>query len=154
MVESTFRPARPDETELLDEITLAGIRHSGHHVDHPEAYAGLQQLLEARDGTGENVVRVLEEAGRVIGFIELVKQEDHVELLRMFIQPDRIGSGIGRVLWDEATKEAATLSDRMLIMADPAAIGFYEAMGAETEHHVEVAPNFRLARMWFDLGRD
>lgn len=146
-----FRRARADERELLDEMTLAGIRHWGHHQNHPDAYAGLVARLESESGPEDHPVYVLEEEGEVAGFFELRDRDDHIELLRMFLRPELIGQGYGRRLWDEAITVAAESHDWMLIMSDPGSTGFYEAMGARLEQEVAVAPGFSLGRYWFDL---
>ena len=146
-----FRRARADERELLDAMTLAGVRHWGHDVDHPEAYRGLVALLAADDGPEHHPVWVLEEGGEAIAFYDLRDCGEHVELLRMFMRPDLIGQGYGRKLWDHATTQAAEMHDRMLIMSDPGATGFYAAMGATLTAHHEVAPGFVLDEYWYDL---
>ena len=46
------------------------------------------------------------------------------------------------------------MSDRMLIMADPSAVGFYQAMGATLERHQEIAPGFPLGVYWYELTRE
>lgn len=43
------------------------------------------------------------------------------------------------------------MGDRMLIMSDPRAAGFYEAMGAHAERTVEAVPGFTLTVFWHDL---
>lgn len=148
----TFRRARAEERQILDEMTLAGARHWGHDERHPEAYAGLVRLVADADGPEHHPVFVLEREGAVVAFYELRDRGDHVELLRMFMRTDAIGSGLGRLLWEHAVHEATAMGDRMLIMADPDAIGFYEAMGAMLESRAEVAPGFALGVMWFELG--
>lgn len=40
----------------------------------------------------------------------------------------------------------------MLIMSDPDARGFYEAMGAALDAEVEVSPGFVLGKYWFELN--
>ncbi len=150
--ETVFRRARADERELLDSMTLEGVRHWGHHETAPEAYADLVESLAREPGPENNPVFVLEENGGVIGFYELRDRGDHIELLRMFLRPDFIGRGYGRRLWDEAVATAGESSDRMLIMSDPAACGFYEAMGATLEKMIDVAPGFALGKYWFDLS--
>lgn len=147
-----FRRARADERQMLDEMTLAGLRHWGHDQNHPEAYQGLAGILQAEEGPESHLVFVLEEAGGVVGFYELRDRGDHVELLRMFLRPDLIGHGYGRVLWNHAVQEAASMSDRMLISADPGAVGFYEAMGANLERLQELAPGFSVGLFWYDLA--
>lgn len=149
-----FRRARADERALLDGMTLAGVRHWGHHEEFPEAYAGLVASLDEETGPENHQVYVLEERGEVLGFFELRDRGDHIELLRMFLRPDLIGEGYGRRLWLEAVEAAGTTHRRMLIMSDPKAIGFYRAMGAEYEAGVVVAPGFELGRLWFDLAGD
>lgn len=77
---------------------------------------------------------------------------EDVELLRMFQKPELIGFGYGRLLWEHSIAEAANHGDRMLIMSDPGAFGFYEAMGAELEKKVEVVPGISLGVLWYDVG--
>lgn len=136
---------------MLDEMTLAGLRHWGHDQNHPEAYQGLADLLEAAGGPESYPVYVLEEEGVAVGFYELRDRGEHVELLRMFMQPELIGHGYGRALWNDAVKSATPMSGRMLIMADPGAIGFYQAMGASLDRLQEVAPGFSVGVCWYDL---
>lgn len=147
-----FRRAMAHDADLLDEMTLAGVRHWGHHENHPEAYAGLADQLETEDGPENHPVFVLEEDGEVVAFYELRDRGDHVELLRMFMRSDLIGQGYGRILWNHAVVQAAQLHDRMLIMSDPGAISFYAAMGATFERSQEVAPGFSLGMYWYNLG--
>lgn len=146
-----FRPARAEERGVLDEMTLTGIRFWGHHVNHPDAYQGLVRTLAEELGPENFPVFVLEEEGQMLGFFELRDRGDHAELLRMFLRTDLIGRGYGRRLWLEAVGRASESHDRMLIMSDPGARGFYEAMGAELETEVEVSPGFVLGKYWFDL---
>lgn len=147
----SFRRARADERDLLDEMTLAGVRYWGHDQRHPEAYNGLAKTLAAEAGPENYPVFVLEEDGRVVGFYELRDRGDHVELLRMFLLTELIGEGYGKVLWDHAVEQARSRSDRMLIKSDPEAVGFYSAMGARLEKRQEVAPGFSLGIFWYDL---
>ncbi|MGD2043089.1 MAG: GNAT family N-acetyltransferase, partial [Acidimicrobiia bacterium] len=139
-----FRRARAEERALLDAMTLAGIRHWGHHENHPAAYAGLEASLNEESGPENHPVYVLEEREEILGFFELRDRGDHIELLRMFLRPDLIGKGYGRRLWLEAAETAGATHRRMLIMSDPRAVGFYREMGADYEGSVEVSPGFEL----------
>ncbi len=104
-----FRRAMAHDADLLDEMTLAGVRHWGHHENHPEAYAGLADQLQAEDGPENHPVFVLEKDGEVVAFYGLRDRGDHVELLRMFMRSDLIGQGYGRMLWNHAVVQAAQL---------------------------------------------
>jgi GNAT superfamily N-acetyltransferase len=149
--ELQFRRAHADDRALLDEMTLAGLRYWGHHLQHPDAYHGLVDSLRREAGPERHPVFVLEDEGQALGFFELRERGDHVELLRMFLRTDLIGKGYGRLLWTEAVARADELHDRILIMSDPGASGFYEAMGATLEGEVEVSPGFRLGKFWYQL---
>jgi GNAT superfamily N-acetyltransferase len=155
MTRLSFRPANPADATLLGRMVLDGVRHWGHDVNHPEAFAALRDHgLPTADYLTTEPVYVLEDEGRVIGFYGLaVDEEDFVDLRFMFLEPDRIGAGNGRRLWQHAVREAATYRSRLRIMSDPDAVGFYTAMGAEPETEVEVAPEFRLTMFWYTLAR-
>ena len=50
----------------------------------------------------------------------------------LFVEPDLIGTGCGRRLWEHAVATARDLGvDVLLLDADPNAAPFYRAMGAE-----------------------
>lgn len=150
-----FRAARSDESELLSEIVLAGVAHWGHDVNFPEAVAGLRESgLPDDDFIEANMVEVLVDRDEIAGFFSLAVADDHVELVHMFMPVERIGTGCGRRLWDRAVTQAQGLAPRLMIMADPAAKGFYAAMGAELERDIEMAPGFELGQMWYDLDQD
>jgi GNAT superfamily N-acetyltransferase len=75
---------------------------------------------------------VAESAGRVLGFYSLDGEPPEGELGTMWVEPDAIGTGVGRRLWQHAM-EAAHIAGFMVlrIEAEPFAEGFYLAMGAE-----------------------
>lgn len=108
-------------------------------------------LLASQEGPEAYPVFVLEQEGEVPAFYELRDRGDHVQLLRMFMRPDLIGHGYGKILWNHAVDQAAQLHDRMLIVSDPGAIGFYTAMGATLERRKEVAPGFSPCVFWYDI---
>jgi GNAT superfamily N-acetyltransferase len=127
------------------------VRHWGHHVEHPKAYAGLVDELADGDNPAAYRVLVWEDEEGIAGFIDLRDRGDHVELVRMFLRTELIGHGHGRALWDRAVAEAARMGDRMLIVSDPGATGFYEAMGARPERTIEPVTGFVLTVLWHDL---
>jgi len=153
MTQLSFRRARGDESDLLNEMTLAGLRHWGHHESHPALYNSLADDLPGAEDIVNNPVNVLERDGEVIAFYEMRDRGDHVELLRMFQKVELIGQGYGRMMWDHCVQEARQMGPgRMRIISDPEAVGFYETMGAALERAQEVAPGFSLGLFWYDLG--
>jgi predicted N-acetyltransferase YhbS len=72
------------------------------------------------------------DAETVVGFyaIEKVSSTDF-ELEALFVEPDRIGNGIGRDLVQHAVKNVARKGgETLLIQGDPNATEFYSAAGA------------------------
>jgi GNAT superfamily N-acetyltransferase len=152
MPDLSFRPARADEASQLGGLVMAGVRHWGHDVSFPEPVADLEaNHLPTPEYVEESPVFVLEEDDRRVGFYGLRVHDDFVDLVYMFVDPDRIGGGLGRVLWDHAITEASQHGSRMRILSDPGAVGFYAAMGAELEKDIEVSPGFRLGLFWYPL---
>lgn len=69
----------------------------------------------------------------VVGFYSLEEQSvATVELGAMFVEPDFIGSGVGKVLMDHAKTSAAKLGvSKIIIQSDPHAASFYQAAGGK-----------------------
>lgn len=151
-----FRRARPDEADALGEMALQGITYWGHDKKFPELVESLiQNEMPTSDYIHESPVYVLEEAEKCIGFYGLEDREEFVDLRYMFLDIDYIGQGYGKKLWQHAVKEAPKLGhERMRILSDPKALGFYSAMGAkQIDEHV-IKPGFALGIFWFDLKTD
>ena len=147
-----FRSADPAEAERLGEIVIVGVSHWGHDVNYPAAVESLRaEGLPTPEYVARSPVFVLEDGDGLIGFYGLGVEPDHVELIYLFLDTDRIGSGFGRRLWDHALVEAARHGTRLVIKSDPMAVGFYEAMGATRGPEVEISPGFRLTTLTLDL---
>ena len=147
---ATSRPRPEVEAEIKDMLGLVpGFFDRIPEDFSPNDFADLAAMLEA--GNPDEVITVAEHDGEVIGFYGLVVEDDFVELLRMFLAIDRIGKGYGRTLWRHAVESARRHGERLRILADPGARGFYEAMGAELDREVEAYPGFVLGLYWYDL---
>jgi GNAT superfamily N-acetyltransferase len=71
--------------------------------------------------------------GGVAGIVALGPGEepDTLDLDKLFVEPQRIRTGVGRVLLARAIIEARRRgADRLTILSDPYAAGFYERNGA------------------------
>ena len=76
-------------------------------------------------------VRVAEVDGQLAGFYTLAGKPPRGLLDDLFIDPGRIGTGIGRLLWNTAIDHARHLGFTALeIHSDPFAEAFYLHMGA------------------------
>lgn len=151
-----FRRAIPEETDLLRDMTLEGVKYWGHHLTHPQLIEEFgRNELPTADYIRNSPVYVMEERERPIGFFGLTLKEDeqYVDLHYLFLDTSYIGQGYGKKLWQEALLRAGQYGfDRLRILSDPGALGFYEAMGAVLEKDVELRPGFALGLYWYDLA--
>lgn len=114
-------------------VLTAMVRTSG-------AYEGAYRVMVAGQSIDpmyveQNVVRVAERAGRVVGFWSLLRPgragADEAELDFMFVADEAQGSGIGRLMFHDLRREATALAvARVLVVAHPPATEFYLRMGA------------------------
>lgn len=137
-IQSSIRPARPDEVEALTSLTLRSKAYWGY--DEAFMAACREELTITPNYLEANPTFVLEDAGRAVGLytLESMEKDEDVELGMLFIDPDEIGSGHGGQLFAHARGKAAALGYRtMWIQSDPDAEGFYRSQGAVTMGHKE-----------------
>jgi len=80
-------------------------------------------------------VRVaVDSGGRRLGFsVVLPVRDGRCELDDLFVEPDSMRRGVGRLLVrDVATRAAAAGASHVDVIANPNALGFYERLGFET----------------------
>jgi predicted N-acetyltransferase YhbS len=101
-----IRPARPGEGQALYNVTEAAI--SGLAVEH-YSVAQIAHWMGGRDAAhyeqviAKGAVRVAEQAGLVVGFVDT----ELGTLLRLFVRPEMAGQGLGRRLLALGVEAAA-----------------------------------------------
>lgn len=124
-----LRAARDDEAETLSLLALRSKGHWGYDEAFMAACAD-----ELRMNPGEMAARratVAEEDGALLGFTTLEGEVPQGVLGMLFVEPEAIGRGLGRLLYQHVMDRARELGfDRLTIDADPNAEPFYLAMGA------------------------
>jgi GNAT superfamily N-acetyltransferase len=125
----TFRRASPEAADELTLLTLASKAHWGYDAAFMEV---ARPSLTVTPGYLEtNDCWVAEIEGKTVGWLSLVPMPDGLLLDNFFLLPANIGSGVGRLMWEEAVQRArAQGAKRMTLEADPNASGFYQRMGA------------------------
>ena len=98
-------------------------------------------------------VAVAEQDSRPVGVAQIKVIGSEAHLLKLFVEPTVLRSGIGRALFAWATDLAISQgADRLLIEADPGAVPFYRRMGAQD---VGLAPSGSIpGRMLPKLVKD
>jgi RimJ/RimL family protein N-acetyltransferase len=125
-----FRRAIAADAPRLTEIAFAAKRYWGY----PERWIVVwrDQLIITEDYVNSHQVILAENEEVISGFYGLSIDDSKAGLDYLWVDPPRIGQGIGRTLLEHACQTATSLgAERMEIIADPNAEGFYRRMGAE-----------------------
>ncbi|MEU5269735.1 GNAT family N-acetyltransferase [Streptomyces hygroscopicus] len=139
MNEIILRTAEPDEAGVLTALT----RRSKGHWGYPQAMLDrMAEMLSVSSATvRDGHVVVAERNGVVAGYYQITGEPPHGELADLFLEPEAIGTGLGRTLWEHAVASARSAGFHTLTLeSDPHAEGFYLRMGAERIGEREVAP--------------
>ncbi len=122
------RQGRGEEFERLREIAIAAKAHWGYEL------ARVREWAEAGgfepESLDRRLVYVAEAHGEPIGWASLVPRGEVGWLEDLWLEPQWIGRGVGRLLFEHAAAEARQLgAQRLEWEAEPHARGFYERMG-------------------------
>lgn len=147
-----IRDARPDEAFVLEALQRRSSdvweEYRAQLAAHPDAIAPPHRAI------AERRVRVAVDAsGRRLGFsVVLPLEGGRCELDDLFVEPDRMGVGVGRLLvQDIARSAAASGASHVDVVANPNALGFYSRLGFEVTG--EASTRFGSApRMTLDLS--
>lgn len=150
-VQPLIRPARVGEHVVLTELAFRSAQLVWGYPD--EFMAWEPEAIAVTPGHVLNAItNVLEVAGEVLGFYVLSGLAPEVEMSRLMVEPDAVGNGWGRALWNHAVSTARNLGATVMTLdADPNAEAFYVRMGAVTvgEHDWEppMMPGWRVKKM-------
>jgi GNAT superfamily N-acetyltransferase len=149
---SVVRTARPDEAAGLRELAH---RSKAHWPYSAEFLAAVRPLLRLEpEDVERDTVRVLEVDGAVAGWHRVSLRDRHAELEDLWLEPRFIGSGRGRLLFEDAVRVAREAGAGVLEWdAEPFAAGFYAAVGGVVIGEVPSAaqPGRTLPRMRLEL---
>ena len=119
-----IRPARVDEAAALTELAMRSKAHWGYDEAFMAACRDELTILPEHV-PGVDVAEL--DDGTVVGMVRL--GDSSIEDL--FVEPDAIGTGVGKALMHHVARRAASEGmTRLAIDADPNAEPFYLAMGA------------------------
>ncbi|WP_084316750.1 GNAT family N-acetyltransferase [Actinospica robiniae] len=135
MTNFAIRPARPDEAVGISTLAQRSKAHWGYDDEFLSAFRSELTLRPDQLAPKRAQVAVAEpdEAGaqRLLGFATLEGEAPAGELGMLFVEPEVIGQGVGKALFQHISTLAGQLGfHRLTIAADPFAEPFYLAQGA------------------------
>ncbi|MEN2470322.1 GNAT family N-acetyltransferase [Burkholderia sp. GS2Y] len=126
-----IRAGRPSDADQLTKLAFLSKAHWGYPKEWLELWEA--DLTVTPDMIEDSIAFVAETEERIIGFwVRASTDSDKPTRGWLFIHPDHMGQGVARALWSELRKEAAARGIRSFVIeADPNAVSFYLALGAE-----------------------
>lgn len=121
---------QPNESDLAAASRLC-LRSKGYWGYH-EAFLTMcaEELTLTEADLARDRIVIAEEQDGMAGVAQVSQDQAGCYLEKLFVDTDRIGQGVGRILYDWAIKTARELGAHELIVeADPGAVPFYERMG-------------------------
>jgi len=133
----TIRTPTIDELPDLSDLCFRSKAVWGYDAAFMEACRA-ELSLEARDLHSTSIA-VADDDGKPIGVAQVQVAGDEAVLLKLFVEPDALRTGVGRALLAWATDISKRMgATQLTIEADPDAAPFYRRMGA---HNVGQAPS-------------
>jgi GNAT superfamily N-acetyltransferase len=127
-----------------DAAALTAIAHAAkRHWKYPEAWIALWQrdLTVSPEFIERYPVHAAVEADVLVGFYALTFASADCELEHFWVVPARMGTGIGRMLFEHAVERCRAIgAGRLWISADPNAEAFYRRLGARRVGDVPSTP--------------
>ena len=124
-----IRDADTSEAEPLSRLALRSKAYLGYDAAFLAACRG--ELTVTTDMIVAGEVRVATRADVLQGLYRLSVSGRAASVELFYVDPEAIGTGVGRQLWEDLIVHAAVGgATRLLIEADPHAEAFYVRMGA------------------------
>jgi GNAT superfamily N-acetyltransferase len=136
----SIRLARLEEASALSELCVRSKATWGYDEAFMALARAVLQVSPEQIAPGDVWVATAADRG-IAGIVALgpSEQPDTLDLDKLFVEPQRIRTGVGRVLMAHAIDEARRRgAKRLTILSDPYAAGFYERNGA---HRIGEAPS-------------
>jgi GNAT superfamily N-acetyltransferase len=154
--ECHVRCAAPTEAHFLSDLALRSKALWGYSPEFLDACRDELTYTAEQIADPERSFAVAELGGVVAGFYQLEGlSRAEPELGALFVDPAKIGRGIGRLLLRHAEREARERgAAALVIQSDPYALGFYIAEGAVVTGWREsgsIAGRF-LPLLWLSLN--
>lgn len=148
-----LRPPTEGDLAPASALCIRSKAHWGYDAAFMAACAA--ELALTRQDLERDAVIVAADGTELVGVAQVSSGADGCFLEKLFVEPARMGRGVGRMLFDWSVGAARDFGARELIVeADPGAVPFYRAMGctdAGTAPSGSV-PGRRLPRLVHSLG--
>src|SRR5687768_15699017 len=143
-----IRSAVPDDAEALSQVALSAKAHWGYPENLMQAWTPELTFSPEYFNDNESWVAIVDD--RPVAFYTLQDRAGAAWIENLWVLPNYIGKGVGRLLFLHALSRSRELGYRILqLEADPNAVGFYEKMSMSRigERRLETAGQARVLPM-------
>ena len=155
MSQITVRPAHEQEARALSALCLRSKAHWGYGEEFMARSRASLTISPKFIATGRVFVAEPEGCAPLgVASVTPLKEDGVYDLVHLFIEPSAMLKGVGRLLFEAATKKAkADGAHRLVIQSDPHAVGFYRRLGATDagEAPSDSIPERMLPMLHFEL---
>lgn len=137
-----FKKPNISDIPVLNAISLASKRHWGYPEEWIEHW--MEDLTLKEKDLRVQEVLVLEVDLKIIGFCATLDQGDYYEVTHLWILPEFIGKGYGKLLLERSLNNLELPDKPVKVTADPNAELFYKRQGFKTFSKVESYPKGRF----------
>lgn len=118
-----------DELPKLGDVCFRSKASWGYDEKFMEACRDELSFV-AHDLTATQIA-LAEHRNKMVGVVQVEIVGHHANLLKLFVEPELLRNGIGRILFGWASDEAKQMgASRLIIESDPDAAPFYRRLGA------------------------
>ena len=151
---ATIRPLTENDLAEASALCLRSKAHWGYDVEFMNA-CRTELTLTAADLKGDLTVGAVHD-DTILAVAQLCEAGGRWELEKLFVEPNAMGRGFGRLLIEWAIDTvAAHGGTRIEVASDPVAAPFYRSMGAEDAGQAASGsiPGRVLPRLILHVGR-
>lgn len=124
-----LRPARRAECAALSALCLRSKAIWGYDAAFMESCRA--ELALTPEDLERSQVQVAERGGAIVGVAQVSVADAQATVDKLFVEPDTVRAGVGRLLFAWCVETARKRGARALVIeADPDAAPFYRRMGA------------------------
>ena len=130
------------DKEILNRISIESKMHWNYPLDWIENWKD-DLTLKENDFSAQSIFK-LELSGSIIGFCAIREHNKNYEITHLWLEPEYIGKGFGKLLLNETIKKVVKKDKPIIVEADPNAESFYKSQGFETFDKIESYPKGRF----------
>jgi N-acetylglutamate synthase-like GNAT family acetyltransferase len=134
--------AQLGDMETLNKISVESKMHWNYPVEWLEQWIDDLRLTE-NDFLTQEIYKI-EKNGLIIGFCSIQEKEQNYEITHLWIRPDYIGRGYGKILLNQTITNVVKKEKEIIVEADPNAEQFYKSQGFVIFSKVESFPKGRF----------